>query len=54
MSNGGSPHNQTIRENTPKPNETKVTPPKAEKQAVAQSGPVEKNKAVPPNESARA
>lgn len=43
MSNGGSPHNQTIRENVPKPPQIKETPPKQEQQASPPNAPAEKN-----------
>lgn len=45
MSNGGSPHNQTIRENTRKPKEKKVTPSKEAVKPTLQSNSMEKNKA---------
>lgn len=55
MSNGGSPHNQTIREKPQKPSESKeVTHPKGEKQAAPQSGPTEQNKAGSQAGTARA
>lgn len=54
MSNGGSPHNQTIREYAPKPDQNKEVPSKPEKQAAPKSGPAEKTKAASSTDTARA
>lgn len=55
MSNGGSPHNQTIREHPRKPGESKeATNPKGEKQAAPKSGSTNKNEAASDMDAARA